>query len=101
MFSAKASSRFLLSSFTFRVLHTPPMPSSLMLLEIFEFRIVGVNKHSASPLLDRWVQEEGSQARICVHGGGDGLQVLLNGVKSSRLVGSGEEGGSIPSLENI
>ena len=38
MFSARASSRFLLSSFTFRVLHTPPMPSSLMLLKIFEFR---------------------------------------------------------------
>merc|ERR1719336_1576822 len=31
LFSARASSRFLLSSFTFRVLHTPPMPSSLML----------------------------------------------------------------------
>ena len=40
LFSAKASSRFLLSSFTFRVLHTPPMPSSLMLLKIFAFRIV-------------------------------------------------------------
>merc|ERR1719336_3244105 len=34
LFSARASSRFLLSSFTFRVLHTPPMPSSLMLFLI-------------------------------------------------------------------
>ena len=36
MFSARASSRFLLRSETFRVLHTPEIPSSLMWLQIFQ-----------------------------------------------------------------
>merc|ERR1712226_646873 len=62
LFSARASSRFLLRSLTLRVLHTPEIPSSLM-----------------------WFLMEGSRRkeprRIRFHGGGNALQVLLHSVQ--------------------
>merc|ERR1712226_565499 len=50
LFSARASSRFLLRSLTLRVLHTPEIPSSLM-------------------WFDGGVEEEGAKARVGFHGG--------------------------------